>query len=201
MSTLIVEDEFVSNLLSAKEAGDMSSLKNLIVIGKVTDEIQKFASDNGIKILTFQEVIDAGKANGPIEPVVPTPEDVYMIGYTSGTTGVPKGVKYTHKMVINAVQAMNSRIMEENNGGLSPSDSYLSYFPLCTAAEQCLLGGSLVYGMQCGLFSGALASLTKDLQTLCPTVMFAIPSFYNRYYTNIQRRFKEEFGMAKMLIQ
>ena len=31
----------------------------------------------------------------------PEPMDVFMLSYTSGTTGVPKGVKINHRMLIN----------------------------------------------------------------------------------------------------
>jgi len=30
----------------------------------------------------------------------PTPDTAYMFSYTSGTTGNPKGVKLTHKMMV-----------------------------------------------------------------------------------------------------
>lgn len=36
----------------------------------------------------------------------PKPDDVYMLSYTSGTTGDPKSVKLTHKMMMNGVYAM-----------------------------------------------------------------------------------------------
>jgi len=34
------------------------------------------------------------------------PDDVYMFSYTSGTTGDPKGVKLTHKMIISTAYAL-----------------------------------------------------------------------------------------------
>ena len=33
-----------------------------------------------------------------------------MFSYTSGTTGDPKGVKLTHRMIIGAAYAVNSRL-------------------------------------------------------------------------------------------
>jgi long-subunit acyl-CoA synthetase (AMP-forming) len=48
-------------------------------------------------------VINAGKqakANKTYSVVSAKPDDVFMFSYTSGTTGDPKGVKLTHKMVL-----------------------------------------------------------------------------------------------------
>lgn len=55
-----------------------------------------------MKILTYDEVINAGrqaKASGNYSSVVAKPDDIFMFSYTSGTTGDPKGVKVTHKMI------------------------------------------------------------------------------------------------------
>jgi len=32
-------------------------------------------------------------------------DDIYMLSYTSGTTGNPKGVKITHKMMVNCIES------------------------------------------------------------------------------------------------
>ena len=78
----------------------MNDLQNLILIGDrkdISDKLQKIADEAKIKLYTFQEVVDAGakeiKENGPSKVAEPTPDDVYMLSYTSGTTGDPKGVK------------------------------------------------------------------------------------------------------------
>lgn len=57
--------------------------------------------------------------NGPHKIIEPKPDDVYMLSYTSGTTGVPKGVKITHKMVINAGQGINMRLSDHPLGGIT----------------------------------------------------------------------------------
>ena len=54
-----------------------------------------------------------------------------MLSYTSGTTGDPKGVKLTHKMIIGAAwAAMNHVSVAFNN-----EDSYISYLPAAHSFE------------------------------------------------------------------
>jgi len=36
-------------------------------------------------------------------------DDIFMLSYTSGTTGNPKGVKMTHKMIVNNVAVTSIR--------------------------------------------------------------------------------------------
>lgn len=56
-----------------------------------------------MKLITYDDVIAAGKeakANKTYTSIAAKPDDVFMFSYTSGTTGDPKGVKLTHKMVL-----------------------------------------------------------------------------------------------------
>ena len=49
----------------------------------------------------FNDLIERGKKLiGSTQQIPPKFEDVFMLCYTSGTTGVPKGVKLTHKMMM-----------------------------------------------------------------------------------------------------
>lgn len=57
-----------------------------------------------------------------------------MLCYTSGTTGVPKGVKSTHKMVLNMAYAINERF-ETGGVGMGRDDCYISYLPAAHSFE------------------------------------------------------------------
>jgi fatty-acyl-CoA synthase len=64
------------------------------------------------------------EATGPITPHAPAEEDVISINYTSGTTGVPKGVMYTHRgAYLNAI----GEVVEH---GLSYRSVYLWTLPM-----------------------------------------------------------------------
>jgi len=57
-----------------------------------------------------------------------------MFSYTSGTTGDPKGVKLTHKMIIGAAWAAMNHVKIP----FHCEDSYISYLPAAHSFEQCL---------------------------------------------------------------
>lgn len=81
----------------------MGSLKNIVSFeNNVPQEDIEKAKEHGIKILTFDEVVQAGSENKEWSVHQADPDDIYMFSYTSGTTGDPKGVQLSHKMILQA---------------------------------------------------------------------------------------------------
>jgi len=86
--------------------------------------------------LTFHNIDDVLKKGKEVQATIgkeaggrePNTDDVLMLSYTSGTTGMPKGVQLTHKMILSCIYAINTRFV---NGdlGLSNADCYISYLP------------------------------------------------------------------------
>ena len=86
----------------------------------------------------FSEIIAKGKelmAAGGTTTVEPEPLDTFMLSYTSGTTGVPKGVKLTHRMLINDSYAINARCGMGNFKMFDENDTYISYLPAAHSFE------------------------------------------------------------------
>jgi long-chain acyl-CoA synthetase len=85
-----------------------------------------------------------------------------MFSYTSGTTGDPKGVKLTHKMIIgSAWAAINHLSIPIHN-----EDSYISYLPAAHSFEQGLQGCAAISGMKIGFFGGDVLKLMEDMVKL-----------------------------------
>jgi len=79
----------------------MHRLKNLIVFeNTISQADRELAEEAGIKLHTLEDVIKAGREASEKTLKEPGPDSTMMFSYTSGTTGDPKGVKLSHKMVL-----------------------------------------------------------------------------------------------------
>jgi len=102
------------------------------------------------------------KRNSTSSIVIPKPDDVHTLSYTSGTTGDPKGVKLTHRMLISTVNACNIRF-GTGPPALSEKDTYISYLPGAHSYEQSVFATALIFGMRVGCFSGDVQKFMEDI--------------------------------------
>jgi fatty-acyl-CoA synthase len=88
---IFVEDQFVSNVVELRRAGEVPELRTIIVLG------------NGAGDLSFDELCRSASAERP--PLEGRLDDPHEIIFTSGTTGDPKGVVWSNGTVMfNALQ-------------------------------------------------------------------------------------------------
>lgn len=95
-------------------------------------------------VLTVQELQETGRKtlSGFRKPSL-SPESIAFLQYTSGSTGMPKGVVLTHANLLSNIRAMAKVI------GVSPDDVFVSWLPLYH--DMGLIGawlGSLHYACQ-----------------------------------------------------
>ena len=109
---LIMGEDFIDRIDTIRPNLEMIAERNYVVLG---DRIPDYA-------IRYEDFL--GKASD-IEPDVEIKEtDPYFIGYTSGTTGFPKGAVMPHRSIYDIV------ISHLIGRGVSPDDKYLLIMPL-----------------------------------------------------------------------
>ncbi|XP_031727274.1 long-chain-fatty-acid--CoA ligase 1a isoform X2 [Anarrhichthys ocellatus] len=158
------------------------AVKTIVLIEPFDSELVMRGQECGIDILSLKEFEALGKANLQT-PVPPTPEDLALICFTSGTTGNPKGAMLTHGNVISNTSAFIR--MTESTLKPSNKDVQISFLPLAHMFERVVEGVILIHGARIGYFQGDIRLLMDDLKTLQPTVFPVVPRLLNRMFDKV----------------
>uniref|UniRef100_A0A5K4F061 long-chain-fatty-acid--CoA ligase n=1 Tax=Schistosoma mansoni TaxID=6183 RepID=A0A5K4F061_SCHMA len=138
-----------------------------------------------VRLFTFEEMLEKGYSNRlPVK--VPDDNDLFMILYTSGSLGLPKGVMITNKAYLNAVKLTIS-LTEENH--FSTEDlSHVSFLPLSHAMEQLTMIWAIYSGGRIGFLTDGIESLFDDLRDFKPTFFCSVPRLLVRVYMSFSKK-------------
>ena len=189
----------LSKILSRK--GDLPLLKTVIVIDGAFDPRGFKEPLQGLKLLTFAEVMDRGAkllAKDPQayrkEVAKGTADDLATLIYTSGTTGEPKGVMLTHGNYLH-----NLRTTVPHAITVDHRDTFLSVLPVWHSFERAV--EYIVFR------NGAIQAYSKpigkimmaDMAEIRPTIMASAPRIWEAVRAALLRKINEEGGIKKAL--
>jgi len=107
-------------------------------------------------------------------------EDLCNIMYTSGTTGLPKGVMLSNIGVLCAVESARDRI--EHLVDPDERGSHFSYLPLAHIFELMVEIFCIYGGVSIGFGCGNIKKLAEDLAALRPSIFVGVPRIYGKFY-------------------
>ncbi len=120
------------------------------------------------------------------------PDDMCVLIYTSGTTGPPKGAILTH----GNVTWMSESIAELNP--MEAGDEVLSFLPLCHIFERLFSVFAHIRHAYVVNFVEKPDTVTDNMVEVSPTVGYAVPRIWEKYFSAIQIKMSEATRFKKL---
>lgn len=188
-STIICDAKLLKIL--AKIAPKCEFLKYVVVIGSCHASDKDMLSAVQVAVATFSEVLGERR---PVQTLLrpPSPADVAVIMYTSGTTANPKGVIISHQNIVASIAGFQDAA---RRSGFSEDLTYLAYLPLAHIMEMVAelsilsMGGVMGYGSPHTLVDSSVKlkrpESEGDAVLLKPTLMVFAPAVLDKVYKGI----------------
>jgi len=116
--------------------------------------------------------------------------------YTSGTSGNPKGVVLSHGGILSncegAIELLKPLIK-------SKDPIFLTWLPLSHSYEHTVQFIQIIVGAKV-FYAENLEKLISNMIVARPTIMTAVPRFYQNLFTKININFEKQVGLKKKLI-
>ena len=123
-------------------------------------------------------------------------KDLACIIYTSGTTGNPKGVMLSHGGILSnceGAQEILSSLVKNSK------PVFLTWLPLSHSYEHAVQFVQITLGAKI-YYAENLEKLLSNMSVAKPTIMTAVPRFYQNLYSKILINFSKQRGFKKKLI-
>jgi long-chain acyl-CoA synthetase len=174
---------------------DIPQVKKVII-----DDMKGMRNYDHPVLISLNKVLEMGREKDRQEPdcfdsflAGVQEEDVAMILYTSGTTGLPKGVMLTHRNMIKMI---------ENFDKVDPafsSDNHVSFLPLPWVGEQAT---SVAWNLYKGVtinFPEKVETVSQDIRDIGPHLLLAPPRHWEKMCSDIQVKIQDAAWIKRQL--
>ncbi|HEX4214854.1 MAG TPA: long-chain fatty acid--CoA ligase [Candidatus Dormibacteraeota bacterium] len=180
-ASIIANSEAVLGIAESPElAANLAPLRTLLIDGEIATWLKEDASE-----VEMEQVTQRLERLGP--------DDLVTIVYTSGTTGLPKGVMLAHRNLVDIAHGCLSEF------DISARDTALSYLPFSHVLER-------INGIFVGATVGASVWLSRgsdhlmeEIQECRPTLMISVPRFYEKVHQAVMARVRKETRFRRAL--
>ena len=163
-----------------------SELKNVdLFIGFDLDE------DESDKILSYKKLIENGKrlAKNRYDTLRSDENDLKLLVYTSGTTGIAKGVMLTEHNLVSLIY-YGLQLSHLYDVGLSVLPYHHTYEAVCDILVSIHVRATLC-------ICSSIKELVREMKLFKPNYVYLVPAFADFIYSNIIRTLKKEGKLEK----
>jgi long-chain acyl-CoA synthetase len=171
-------------------------IKKVITLDEVNKVLDNQDSVNKEKYLDFNtllkiDLLEEDKfQNNKLKRTSPA-----CIIYTSGTGGNPKGVVLSHGGILNNLVGA-CEIMKPL---FNSRPVFLTWLPLSHSYEHCVQFAQIAVGAKV-FYAEKIEKLLENISEAKPTIMTAVPRFYQNLYNKININLKKQTGFKAKLI-
>jgi len=185
------DEEQLDKILEVRD--NLPHLEKIIII-----DMEGLRDFSDPMAMSFDDLVELGKQNekelsGLLQERIEAtkPDDLAVLIYTSGTTGPPKGAMISHSNILNVMEMQN----EVNQG--YESDELLSFLPLCHIAQRTAsVFNQLLAGYKIN-FVEELDTVPENMREVSPTVFFAVPRIWEKFYSALVLTMKDSTRLEK----
>lgn len=199
ISVLLTSDDLLNNVLELLER--LPLLKSVIAVGRTSPSMTEKFMTHGVRLLNFDELVEIGAKN-PVAHDPPAPTDTAVVMFTSGTTGIPKGVVLLHTTIVGAVVSGQHAI----KAGIHPEETYLSYLPIAHIfelfAQSVMMAGHVPigFGRNRTLTDAAVYDCKADLSELRPTIFAGVPLIFEKIRKGVEAKIHSQSLLKKLFV-
>ncbi len=172
-------------------------IKKVITLDEIDKVINNLNFINKEKYLDFNTIIKNNLLEeDKIENNKLNRKSPACIIYTSGTGGNPKGVILSHGGILNNVVGS----CEITKPLFNSRPVFLTWLPLSHSYEHCLQFVQIAVGARV-FYAEKIEKLLENISEAKPTIMAAVPRFYQNLYNKINMNLKKQTGFKAKLIE
>jgi long-chain acyl-CoA synthetase len=165
ISCLVVDS---TDNLGAAGAEAIAALKFVVVLDPPATQLPAVAN-----LVTWRRLPEIARDSGQ-DPAEPHPDDPATLIYTAGTTGLSKGIEYSHRKLMAGCKAWFTAY-----SALAEGDTTLGWLPMAHLYQRMMNLLAMAYGMPL-YFAERPQEVLSVIAEARPALFFAVPRFYEK---------------------
>jgi len=171
-------------------------IKKIITLDEIDKVVNNLNIESKHRYLDFNKILENDLSEkDKIENNNLKRNSAACIIYTSGTGGNPKGVILSHGGILNNLVGA-CEIMKPL---ITSRPIFLTWLPLSHSYEHCVQFAQIAVGAKV-FYAEKIEKLLENISEAKPTIMTAVPRFYQNLYNKININIKKQKGLKAKLI-